>query len=114
MNVKISHHILLCATPTTEACCNHSEGLATWNHLKEQIKRLNLENPNRTEGIILRSKVDCLRICKQGPIMLIWPDGVWYYNVTPKKIDMIISSHILNGNPIEEWILKRSEFATNH
>ena len=61
-----------------------------WKKLKELIKELNLENHQRPEGIVLRSKVDCLRVCKEGPILLVWPDGIWYREVTPEKIEVII------------------------
>ncbi len=104
----ISHHLLLCATPTKAVCCDESLGKASWLKLKKLIKDLDLENPRRAEGIVLRSKVDCLRICADGPILLIWPDGIWYGGVTPERIEMIIREHILRRTPVEEWILKRT------
>ena len=56
------------------------------------------------EGGIYRSKVDCLRICKQGPIMVIYPDGAWYHNCTPDVIERILQEHVLAGNPVEEYL----------
>ena len=110
MNTEISHHLLLCATSTTQKCCDCSTGKASWEKLKELLSELNLENQSQGKGIILRSKVDCLRICKDGPILLIWPDGIWYQRVTPERVESIIKEHIENGFPIEKWIIKRTPF----
>ena len=74
-------------------------------HLKE------FENDPCTKNVhILRSKADCLRICKNGPILLVWPDGIWYEKVSPEKISEIFTSHIINGKPIEKWIFKKTPF----
>ncbi len=106
----ISHHLLLCATPSKAKCCDPSEGLETWNELKRLVRDLGLENEQRQEGIVLRSKVDCLRVCERGPILVVWPEGIWYSDVTADKIKEIIHRHIINNQPIEEWIYKTTPF----
>ena len=110
MSQRISHHLLLCATPTKAKCGDPKIGAASWDALKRQVRELDLENPSRAEGIVLRSKADCLRICEQGPILLVWPDGTWYGDVTPERISSILQRHIIQGQPIEEWVLKTSTF----
>ena len=108
MTTHISHHILLCATPRKAKCCESKLGSATWDRLKSLINELNLEDPRRPEGIVLRSKVDCLRVCEKGPILLIWPDGIWYAEVTPYRLEKIIKDHIIKGLPKEDWIIKKT------
>ncbi len=108
---KIKYHLLLCATPQKALCCDPQVGAASWKRLKELLLELDLENSCNTKGIVLRSKVDCLRICKSGPILLVWPDGTWYGSVNAKRIETIVREHIVKGNPIEEWILKKAELA---
>ena len=110
MNQRISHHLMLCATPLKAKCCDPAIGAASWDALKREVRELDLENPNRSEGIVLRSKADCLRICTQGPILLIWPDGTWYGGVTPERISTILNEHVVRGRPIKEWILKTTSF----
>ena len=110
MNIIVNYHILLCATPTNPSCCDASIGSESWKHLKHLIHKFDLENPQRPKGIVLRSKVDCLRVCNDGPIMLIWPDGIWYSCVTPERIEKIVRKHILNGNAVEDWIIKKTPF----
>ena len=75
---RVSHHLLLCATATKAKCCDPALGAQTWNQLKSVVRELNLENTERPEGIVLRSKADCLRVRERGPILLVWPDGIWY------------------------------------
>lgn len=108
---RISHHLLLCATATKAKCCDPQIGAASWDALKQQVRELDLENPSRVQGIVLRSKADCLRICDHGPILLVWPDGTWYGGVTPERISSILQQHIIQGQPIEEWILKTTSFS---
>jgi (2Fe-2S) ferredoxin len=58
----------------------------------------------------LRTKADCLRICREGPILLIWPEGIVYGGVTPERIERILIEHVVGGQPIEAWIVKRWPF----
>ena len=107
---RVSHHLLLCATATKAKCCDSALGAQTWNELKSVVRELNLENTERPEGIVLRSKADCLRVCERGPILLVWPDGIWYADVSPDRVKRIIEQHIIDQQPVEEWILKRTPF----
>ncbi len=111
-HLRVSHHLLLCATSNKGACCENELGEATWSRLKKVLKQEDLENPNRTKGLILRSKVDCLRICIGGPILLVWPEGIWYGSVTPERIEVIVHEHIIQGKPLEEWIIRRSKMTS--
>ena len=104
----ISHHLLLCATPSKALCCpDPAVGVASWEALKRLVRELGLEDPARPEGIVLRTKADCLRICAEGPILLIWPEGTVYGGVSPERIEPILRGHVIGGKPIEQWIIKR-------
>ncbi len=107
----ISHHLLLCATPTKALCCDPAIGAASWDTLKRLVREWGLEDPTRPEGIVLRTKADCLRICSGGPVLLIWPEGVVYGEVSPERIERILREHVIGGQPIEEWVLRRLPFS---
>jgi len=107
----ISHHLLLCATPSKALCCpDPAIGAASWEALKRLVRELGLEDPARPEGIVLRTKADCLRLCAGGPILLIWPEGTVYGGVSSERIEPILREHVIGGQPIEQWILKRMTF----
>lgn len=114
MTMQISHHLLLCATPSKSSCCKAEQGQKSWDKLKTLIKKFDLESYKRPEGIVLRSKVDCLRVCKKGPILLIWPDGIWYGSVSPKRVEIIIDKHIIQGIPLKDWIIKYTPLIQNY
>ena len=109
----ISHHLLLCATPSKALCCPDPElGASSWVRLKRLVRDLGLEDTAREQGIVLRTKADCLRICAEGPILLIWPDGVIYGGVSAERLERIIREHVIGGVPIETWVVGRNQFGS--
>lgn len=108
---SVQHHLLLCATPTKPLCGDPAVGAASWQKLKELVRQLGLDEPGRPEGVVLRTKADCLRVCRDGPVLLVWPEGISYGGVTPERIERIVREHILGGVPVAEWILCRTPFA---
>ena len=71
-------HIFLCATASKPKCCHLEQGAKSWEFLKARLASLGKEGPG-----ILRTKADCLRVCVQGPIAVVYPEGVWYHSCTP-------------------------------
>ena len=105
-----ARHIFLCSDQTKPKCCNLEDGLASWEFLKKRAKELNLQNP---EQILLRTKANCLQHCRDGPIALVYPDGVWYKHCTPEVLEEILQEHIVNGKAVEKYVLKVEPLGIN-
>ncbi len=100
----INRHIFLCCDQTKPKCCNRENSLKSWQYLKQRLKELGLDKPQSDNPqCVFRTKADCLRICVDGPILLIYPEGVWYRHATPEVIEQILQKHILNNEIVKEY-----------
>ncbi len=102
---KYRRHIFLCAGPTEPKCCSKAQGLESWEYLKRRLKELGLAGP---EPLVYRSKVNCLRVCTQGPIAVVYPEAVWYRSCTPDVLERIIQEHLLNNRVVQEFAFARN------
>jgi (2Fe-2S) ferredoxin len=80
-----------------KGACNSRQGV-------ELVKKLVMELEDRdlaSETIV--SATTCYGICDKGPIMVVYPEGVWYGGLTPQAVEKIAEEHLENGQPVKEF-----------
>lgn len=93
-----SRHLLIC----TRGCCAPAEDAAA---LQAEARRLlgRRSDKSRPDHVKVNT-TDCLGICEQGPIAVVYPDGVWYRHVTADVLARIVHEHLMDNCPVSEYI----------
>lgn len=89
--------IYLCEGPN---CCTREESIRSWRHLKNRLAERGLDRGDRP---IVAKLTECMKVCGDGPIAVVYPDPVWYSEMTPDRIDRVIAEHLEKGKPVAEF-----------
>ncbi len=103
-----ARHVFICIG---DKCCSTEIGQAAWDVLKKELKDRKL-SLSTVENACYRTKADCLRVCESGPILVVYPDGQWYHDMTADKITEFVEKHLVAGQPIEEWTFAKNPLLT--
>ncbi|MDX8389980.1 MAG: ferredoxin [Mariprofundaceae bacterium] len=84
-------------------CCGKScgENLPLLNYLKQTVQGMDDIRVNRA---------GCLGVCTEGPIMVVYPEGIWYCQLDEKRMDLIVKEHIAGGKPVESLMFHTACF----
>ena len=92
-------HVFICCNQRTngEISCNDHGASDMLDYMKGRVAELKLNQP----GMVCINKAGCLGRCLEGPVMVVYPEAVWYTFVDKADIDDIINSHLVNGIPVD-------------
>lgn len=98
-----ARHIFFCTNQRKEgeSCCAAQGALAAFDHCKRRVKEADLSGV----GKVRVNKAGCLDRCAQGPVAVVYPEGVWYTYVDQQDIDEIVDSHLINGQVVERLLV---------
>ncbi|HWU68881.1 MAG TPA: (2Fe-2S) ferredoxin domain-containing protein [Stenotrophobium sp.] len=100
------HHVFFCCNQRepgdARGCCNDKGATRVRDYAKKKIKALGLAGAGR----VRINMAGCLDRCEQGPVLVVYPEEVWYTYIDEEDIDEIIAEHLQNGRVVERLRLK--------
>lgn len=92
-------HVFFCCNQREEgkACCNDHGARELRDYAKAQVKQLGLNGP----GKVRVNNAGCLDRCQEGPVLVVYPEAVWYTYVDTDDIDEIVREHLAGGRVVE-------------
>lgn len=96
-------HIFFCTNSraNNKKCCADGDAENMRKHVKKRLKKLDLHRPSQTRT----STSGCLGRCQQGPLLVIYPDNIWYRYHSVDDLDEIIDTHILKGELVTRLLI---------
>jgi (2Fe-2S) ferredoxin len=100
------HHLFFCTNmrDNGKQCCAEAGALALREYAKKRLKQLGCHGIHQNRANV----AGCLGRCQEGPILVVYPEGVWYTYHSQQDVDEIIDQHILNGKLVERLLLPAS------
>jgi (2Fe-2S) ferredoxin len=97
-------HVFLCVGGS---CCPEEAGQTAWEALKAELKVRGL-TPGTDEKACYRTKVGCLRVCQDGPIAVVYPEGTYYCGLTADRVPEFVQRHLIDNQPVADWVFARN------
>jgi (2Fe-2S) ferredoxin len=92
------YHVFFCCNQRSngEACCNDHHSQEMRDYAKARVKSLQLAG----KGKVRVNQAGCMDRCQEGPVIAVYPEGIWYTYVDKDDIDEIIEEHLVNGRVV--------------
>jgi (2Fe-2S) ferredoxin len=98
-NPYYKRHVFFCVNQrdNQEACCADHDSGAMRDYAKAKAKELGIHGKR---GVRI-NQAGCLDRCEQGPVIVVYPEGVWYSYIDEEDIDEIVEEHLIHGRVVE-------------
>jgi (2Fe-2S) ferredoxin len=97
------HHLFFCVNERSDGrpyCAQHG-AKSMRDYMKGRIKAMGLAGP----GGIRINTAGCLDRCDKGPVVVVYPEAVWYTFVDREDLDEILQSHLIEGRVVERLLV---------
>ncbi len=93
------YHVFFCTNQREggEPCCQDFDARSMRDYMKQQVKA----RVPKSAGNVRINTAGCLNRCELGPVMVVYPEAVWYTYIDRNDIDEIIERHLLGGEVVE-------------
>ncbi len=93
------YHVFFCTNQREfgAACCQDHGARALRDYAKQRVRALGLSGA----GGVRINLAGCMDRCSEGPVLVVYPEGIWYTYVDTADIDEIVDEHLLHGRPVE-------------
>jgi (2Fe-2S) ferredoxin len=97
-------HVFFCVNQRAagEDCCNNHNAQAARDYVKDKVKMMGISTEKNTIRI---NSAGCLGRCDVGPVLVVYPEAVWYTFVDQADLDEIIEEHLKNGRVVERLVV---------
>ncbi len=101
--VKLKHHIFVC---TSCRINGQQKGFCFSKGSVDIVQRfMEAIEENDLSSDVMITNTGCFGVCDKGPIAVVYPEGIWYGNLTDEDVDKIVEQHIMDGKPVEELMI---------
>lgn len=94
-----ARHVFFCTNQREDGsqCCNQCGAAEARDYVKQRCKALGISGP----GKVRINTAGCLDRCELGPVVVVYPEAVWYTYVDRQDLDEIIEQHLVEGKPVD-------------
>ncbi|MGQ0443049.1 MAG: (2Fe-2S) ferredoxin domain-containing protein [Methylophilaceae bacterium] len=102
-NPYYQYHVFFCLNQREngEACCMDKGAEAAFEHMKARVKKLGLNGMDK----VRINRAGCFDRCSEGPLLVVYPQAIWYTFLDSEDIDEIIESHLLGGKVVNRLVV---------
>lgn len=93
------YHVFFCTNLREDgsACCQRFQAQEMRDYAKKRSKELGIAG----QGKVRINSAGCMDRCAEGPVLVVYPDAVWYSYLDKEDIDEIIEEHLVHGRIVE-------------